>query len=579
MLHEERRSVALAAASIFCMGGVIFGIASLYPVMYYERAFELSACGLVREHAARSPVKGCDEQQVQLTFVSSVALFAADGAMLVYGEIGDRIGPRACFGIGAVLAWLGLGLLALAAATNLDSLWWLAMLALGSSGPGVFMGCLYLGEVHPRVRAAISGVGASMWDASALVFLLFGTAYFATIDGSSSPSRVGLPVIALSWMCVCVCVGVPTWWALPSQAQLLQQRATMPVALATDGERAGQSQCFGEALADAPAKRVSKAEVQDNTFLSCLARRDTALMLLFMVVYNLKSSFYITTFADQMSLLFPDPVAKGLATTFNIAFPLGGFATSMGAAMLLEILGEREDLYMTLVVLLAITVSVYNLLPFVGNQFASALLFGPTRTLQWACYFHFLALPRRYPPQFVGRLLGYSNLVVAFGGDAPVALLSSFVTRSDMLGSVLKRYVSVHLALLIALVCALALPYHLHGQYNMRQQRVRAAAQDRGRRQKKASPRAASHRTCARGAVELQQASIREASDSEGTSSDDDEGNGVGRCTGRASPQNHTGSPAKGQGSLANQSKGLRLACPPRRQQRGVASISMEMDD
>ena len=37
-------SVALAAVSIFTMGGVIFGIASLYPVLHYERAMEAS-CG------------------------------------------------------------------------------------------------------------------------------------------------------------------------------------------------------------------------------------------------------------------------------------------------------------------------------------------------------------------------------------------------------------------------------------------------------------------------------------------------------------------------------------------------------
>ena len=57
------------------------------------------------------------------------------------------------------------------------------------------------------------------------------------------------------------------------------------------------------------------------------------------------------------------------------------------------------------------------------TQFASAILFGPCRTLQWACYFHFLSLPRRYPPQFVGRLLGYGNLVIALVGDVPLSAL------------------------------------------------------------------------------------------------------------------------------------------------------------
>ena len=123
------------------------------------------------------------------------------------------------------------------------------------------------------------------------------------------------------------------------------------------------------------------------------------------------------------------PTAESLADTFNVAFPVGGFFTSVVASILLDRLGSREDLYMTLVVLLAIMfgicaqrrldpktsaqrrpLTIYgsrrspadNLLPYAASQFASALLFGPTRTLQWACYFHFLSLPKRYPPQYVG---------------------------------------------------------------------------------------------------------------------------------------------------------------------------------
>ena len=35
-------------------------------------------------------------------------------------------------------------------------------------------------------------------------------------------------------------------------------------------------------------------------------------------------------------------------------------------------------------------------------QLFGALLFGPTRTLQWSCYFHFLAIPTRYPIDVYG---------------------------------------------------------------------------------------------------------------------------------------------------------------------------------
>ena len=72
-------------------------------------------------------------------------------------------------------------------------------------------------------------------------------------------------------------------------------------------------------------------------------------MLLFMGLFNLKSSFYIATFAEQMKCMIFAPTAALLAATFNFAFPVGGFCTSAIASIVLDRLGEREDLYLTLV--------------------------------------------------------------------------------------------------------------------------------------------------------------------------------------------------------------------------------------
>ena len=119
-LPEGALAVAAAGCAIFSMGGIIFGIASLYPVLYYERALE-SACDAAC--VAHSTSACCPSQSLQVTTITSMALFAADGAMIAYGELGDRCGPRACFGTGATLAWLGLLLLATASWTAAESLW------------------------------------------------------------------------------------------------------------------------------------------------------------------------------------------------------------------------------------------------------------------------------------------------------------------------------------------------------------------------------------------------------------------------------------------------------------------------
>ena len=54
----------------------------------------------------------------------------------------------------------------------------------------------------------------------------------------------------------------------------------------------------------------------EPSFVAVFCRNDTRLMLLFMGLFNLKSSFYIATFASQMKGMFYAPTADALATTF-----------------------------------------------------------------------------------------------------------------------------------------------------------------------------------------------------------------------------------------------------------------------
>lgn len=180
-----------------------------------------------------------------------------------------------------------------------------------------------------------------------------------------------------------------------------------------------------------------------------------------------------------MSELFSHGVAERLSLTFNTAFPIGGFVTSAFASMLLEFWGERQDLYMGAVVLMALTFGFATLGHTASSQYAGAMLFGPTRTLQWSCYFHFLSLPQRYLPQYVGRLIGYGNLALALIGDFPPYILNSYVAGGmsaveaaaasaealSVRGSTAaERYYNVHVGLQLLLLFCTAFPIYLVGQ-------------------------------------------------------------------------------------------------------------------
>ena len=335
--REAWCAVGLAAASIFCMGGVIFGIASMYPVLYFERALEASSCSadiVSVSCVLRRGDKCCEDQQLQYTFMSSIALFVADGSMLVFGEISDRLGPRMCYGVGASLAWLGMVLLGVGARVGSDACWYLATFAIGASGPGVFMGCLMLGEKYPELHGVISAVAASMWDASALVFMIFNGVYFATANAHERPV-LGLDVIAFSWLGLTVPLGLLTLRVIPSLAEVHQLRGRGEGASDVTSDDQGDTRALTGAVDDStdnmgsPPPSAGRGVPPTPTFASFFFRADTVLLLGFMSVMNLKSSLYITTFAEEAALLFPSSLAQALATTFNLAFPLGGFLTSV----------------------------------------------------------------------------------------------------------------------------------------------------------------------------------------------------------------------------------------------------------
>jgi hypothetical protein len=148
--------VLLAGLAVFVMGGIVPGLNSLYGVLYSEGVFR-SHCGAERAHQCEVDLRNrshhepispcCDEQDAMLTLLSSVALFASDGVMLLYGELLDRRGARVCCAVALGFSWFGFGLLAMNAAhlfdhlANGDGAWMLAFFCIGVAGPGIFMSC------------------------------------------------------------------------------------------------------------------------------------------------------------------------------------------------------------------------------------------------------------------------------------------------------------------------------------------------------------------------------------------------------------------------------------------------------
>jgi len=154
--------------------------------------------------------------------------------------------------------------------------------------------------------------------------------------------------------------------------------------------------------------------------------------------------------------------AEQIVELFDVLFPLLSVGTTPLAIGLVNRYAGREHAYLGAVVCLSCAFGLTQLAPSFGPQLVAAVLFGPARTLQWACYFHFLASPSRYPPAAMGRVVGYANLVIALFGDLPPSLLDAYIQHGAFPSDVPSRYVAAHAVLMTAVaLLSAALPLQL----------------------------------------------------------------------------------------------------------------------
>jgi len=217
--HEETVwiSVILASCGTFSMGGVVFGISSLYP-MLYQQGFSRASCASATP--ATCPVgmrtKCCEHQFLAFSLLSSSAFFLVDAAAAPWGELADRLGGRVCFGFGVCSSVAGFFMLAAGNLLRSDTLTAAAVMILGMAGPGAFNGGFFgtlelIGDSNPRAKATLTSLNAAAFDGSALVLMLF--------HSCGSLLGVELWVPAMAWGVLCLVMGVFLFCQLPRRVR------------------------------------------------------------------------------------------------------------------------------------------------------------------------------------------------------------------------------------------------------------------------------------------------------------------------------------------------------------------------
>jgi MFS family permease len=428
------------------MGGVVFGIAGLYPALYVKGFWVMmcevdgrNSCDLLdhdnrmttplraatalfqlfgdtSEIASAVPDACCSSQVLQVGVVTSAAFAITDGSSAVWGEVVDRLGPRA--GLSFALALVLLGQLFLATASFSeeeisDHLATGALFGVGAGGAGVttaaFVGCtIAISASSPSLQAWLSTGLAATFDISAIVFPVVSVLFSTGIALHLIVILMWLPASATSG-------GFLLYLFAPSP-----QSGVMPK------EDSSLLESDKAAAASAPAAPQPKRKcLEKGTQAATLLSAHNLMLLAFMCCYTMATTFHVSVYGLESKLRFGDTKAAKFDHVFSVGFPLSSVLGALLTAPLLRATNEKPHFYWGFAVALSAIWVLFTLIPLEAAQYFAAVLFGVARTVVWSAYYHFLASPAAYPPEMIGRVLGCNTLVVAFLGD----LLSHGVER------------------------------------------------------------------------------------------------------------------------------------------------------
>lgn len=175
------RKIAQISCSIaWCLlaAGPVFGFAAIKPVLINEGVY-LDRCNV---EAGKSFLKTgeylpCDEQDLALNFLFTVACMVTNISALPVGSLLDSYGPKVTGILGSGIIFVGAAVLSLAKYISfLDGyLFGYTLLALG--GPFVFISCFQLANSFPKNSGLILALLTGAFDSSSALFLIYRLIY------------------------------------------------------------------------------------------------------------------------------------------------------------------------------------------------------------------------------------------------------------------------------------------------------------------------------------------------------------------------------------------------------------------
>ncbi|OBA17968.1 hypothetical protein METBIDRAFT_80079 [Metschnikowia bicuspidata var. bicuspidata NRRL YB-4993] len=181
-VSRGRKVAQVSCLIVWCLlaAGPVFGFAALKPVLINEGVY-LDKCNLEATKGFSEQLLGkvlpCDEQDLALNFLFTVACMVTNISALPVGSLLDSYGPKVTGVLGSLIIFLGAAVLSLAKSISLFDGYLCGYTLLALGGPFVFISCFQLANSFPKNSGLILALLTGAFDSSSALFLIYRLIY------------------------------------------------------------------------------------------------------------------------------------------------------------------------------------------------------------------------------------------------------------------------------------------------------------------------------------------------------------------------------------------------------------------
>ena len=226
----------------------------------------------------------------------------------------------------------------------------------------------------------------------------------------------------------------------------------------TDGSAAGDDPSTARRPFLREMRNRTCGQICSRPLVASLLTPQNLLLVASMGVFNLFSTFYLTSHQDDFELIFSADTAAELNQKLDLSFPLVGFFASFVFMFLFAAVPAEAPFIM--VFCLNTSWAILYMIPDIVTQHIAAFLFGLVRVLNWASFYHYISSNSfLYKAHLVGRCLGYNGALIAVIGDASAPILAKYLAAGSWLSTSTRFLAGKVLLLAIQLPIGIALPW------------------------------------------------------------------------------------------------------------------------